>query len=914
AAEISKRGTLQVLRKGLKDVGCHFALYYPQPSSGLNDETLRLCAANQFTVIRQLHYSAENENSLDLTLCLNGLPLFTAELKTSLTGQNVQDAMRQYAHDRDPREPLLAFERCLAHFALDPDLAYMTTKLDGPKTRFLPFNQGRDGGAGNPPALTTYPTAYLWEEIWAPASVLNLVQHFIHPVEVEDDRGRKTGERRMLFPRYHQLDCVRRLIADAREHGPGRRYLIQHSAGSGKSNSIAWLAHQLSVLHDAEDRRVFDSIIVITDRRILDKQLQATVRQFEQTLGIVENIDRTSRQLKAALEHGKQIVVTTLQKFPVIADQIADLPGQRFAVIVDEAHSSQSGESTKSMKAVLEARSLEEAEAEESGEGEDLEDRIVAEMRRRGPQPNLSTFAFTATPKPKTLELFGTCRPDGKYEAFSLYTMRQAIEEGFILDVLQNYTTYHSYWQLLKKVEDDPHYDRQKAKSLLRNFVELREQNIEKKIAVMVEHFATSTAPRIGGKAKAMIVTRSRLHAVRYKLVLDRHLKEHQYPYKALVAFSGTVHDYEADADYTETGMNGGILESQTADAFNHDEYRFLVVAEKFQTGFDQPLLHTMYVDRKLGGVHAVQTLSRLNRTHPGKDETMVLDFANDADEIKKAFEPYYDRTILREGTDPNLLYEKQGLLEDYHLYGPEDLDRFAEAYFDPTPNQALLGNLLRPAVDRFEEVSAEEQEGFRSELDGYVRLYAFLAQIIRFVDADLEKLYVFGRYVLRALPTPENVLPLEIQQQVDMDSYRLQITQRAKPIELKRGNGELEPVSDDSRGPGPEGEAEALSLIIKELNDRFGLNWGGEEEGILTDLQERLSEDGALATSVQINAPENARLTFEHVANDQLQGMVETHFKFYKQVTDDPEVGRWLLDQLFARYLTELRGSGARP
>jgi type I restriction enzyme, R subunit len=597
AAELAKRGTLEVLRKGVKDVGCHFQLKFHRPSSGLNQDLHELYKANRFTVIRQLRYCATEGKSLDLTLFLNGLPLFTAELKTPLTGQKVQQAMAQYRADRDPKEPLLSFGRCLAHFAIDPDLVYMTTKLDGPKTRFLPFNQGRDGGAGNPVSLLTYPTAYLWEEVWSPDSVLNLIQHFIHTIEMEDDKGHKTGEKRLLFPRYHQLDCVRRLIADAREHGAGPRYLIQHSAGSGKSNSIAWLAHQLSVLHDAEDRRVFDSIIVITDRRVLDRQLQSTVRQFEQTLGVVENIDRTSRQLKSALEAGKTIIVTTLQKFPVIADQIAELPGQRFAIIVDEAHSSQSGESIKSMKAVLEASNLEEAEAEEGGEPEDLEDRIVAEMRRRGPQPNLSTFAFTATPKAKTLELFGAKRPDGKYEAFSLYTMRQAIEENFILDVLQNYTTYKSYWQLLKKIEDDPHYDRDKAIFLLRNFVELQEQNIARKVAIMVEHFATSVAHRIGGKAKAMIVTRSRLHAVRYKLALDKYLSEHHHPYKALVAFSGKVEDKEFQAEYTEFGMNG-VPETQTAEVFKQDAYRFLVVAEKFQTGFDQPLLHTMYVDR----------------------------------------------------------------------------------------------------------------------------------------------------------------------------------------------------------------------------------------------------------------------------------------------------------------------------
>lgn len=445
SSEIQKRGTLEVLRRGIKSDGCKFRLAHFRPASGLNETLQTLYQANIFTVIRQLKYSQKSEHSLDLVLFLNGIPLFTAELKNPLTGQDVQDAIRQYKFTRDPKEAPFVFGRCLAHFAVDPDLVYMTTHLQGPKTAFLPFNQGRNGGAGNPPRLNGFPTAYLWEKIWARDSVLNLIEHFIQIGEEEDDEGRKTGKIILIFPRYHQLDAVRRLVADARASGSGERYLIQHSAGSGKSNSIAWLAHQLSVLHDDEDKRVFDSIVVITDRRVLDRQLQSTVKQFEQTLGVVENIDKTSRQLKKALEDGKTIIVSTLQKFPMIVNEIGELPGKRFALVIDEAHSSQTGESTKSLKAVLTAGSLEDAEKEEGGEGEDLEDRIIEEMKKRGRLPNVSTFAFTATPKPKTLELFGVRREDGQYEACSLYTMRHAIEERFILHVLQNYTTYKEY-------------------------------------------------------------------------------------------------------------------------------------------------------------------------------------------------------------------------------------------------------------------------------------------------------------------------------------------------------------------------------------------------------------------------------------------------------------------------------------
>ena len=580
---------------------------------------------------------------------------------------------------------------------MDTDLVYVTTHLAGAKTRFLPFNRGKFGGAGNPPVPPTqdgYATSYLWEETWARDSVLDLVRQFVHEVEEEDDKGRKTGKRSLIFPRYQQLDCVRRLVTDARVMGAGHRYLIQHSAGSGKSFTIAWLAHQLSTLHGPDDRRVFDTIVVITDRRVLDRQLQATVRQFEQTLGVVENIDTTSRQLKDALESGKTIIVTTLQKFPVIAQEIGELPGKRFGLIVDEAHSSQSGESTKSLKAVLSPASLEEAESEESQAEtpeEELENTILAEMQKRGRMPNVSTFAFTATPKNKTLELFGTEREDGSFAPFHLYSMRQAIEEGFILDVLANYTTYEAQWRLLKTIADDPRYDKRKAEFLLKSFVELHPHAIGEKVRIMVEHFAEGVQDRIGGRAKAMIVTRSRLHAVRYKLAVDEYLAERGYPFKALVAFSGTVKD--GGASYTEAGMNG-LRETQTASTFEGQDYRFLIVANKFQTGFDQPLLHTMYVDKKLGGVNAVQTLSRLNRTHPEKHGAVVLDFANEADAIKDGFQPYYETTLLSEATDPNLLYGIQTRLGAFPVYAQSDVDGFARS--GSTPGSPRTGSMPR--------------------------------------------------------------------------------------------------------------------------------------------------------------------------------------------------------------------------
>ncbi|MFH1087435.1 MAG: DEAD/DEAH box helicase family protein, partial [Chloroflexota bacterium] len=812
---------------------------------------------------------------------------------------------KQYRFDRDSREPLFAFGRCLAHFAVDPDLVYVATHLEGPATRLLPFNQGRFGGAGNPPAMNGYSTQYLWKEIWSSDSVLNLVQQFVHEVEEEDDKGKKTGRRALIFPRYHQLATVRRLVSHARAHGPGQRYLVEHSAGSGKSNSIAWLAHQLSVLHDTKEQRVFDSIIIITDRRVLDRQLQRTVRQFEQTTGVVENIDKTSRQLKEALEAGKTIIVSTLQKFPMIVDQVSALPGKRFAVIIDEAHSSQSGESTRSLKEVLSVSSLDKAEKQEAPEGEDFEDKLVAQMKARGPLPNASTFAFTATPKQKTLELFGTRTPEGKYLPFSLYSMRQAIEEDFILDVLRNYTNYRVYWKLLKKVSEDPKYDRDKATHLLRSFVDLHEHAIEKKVAIMVDHFASQVSHRIKGTAKAMIVCRSRLHAVRYKLALDRYLKEKGYPFKSLVAFSGTVKDN--GIDYTEANMNH-FSEFQTADTFKQSEYRILVVAFKFQTGFDQPLLHTMYVDQKLGGVHAVQTLSRLNRIRPGKDETMVLDFVNTADDIQKAFQPYYEHTILSEGTDPNSLYDLEIKLADFHLYTDDDVRNLAVVYFDPKATQDKLYAALEPVSSRYKEAAVDEQVSFRGSLNDYVRLYAFLSQVVTFADAGLEQLYIFGRLLLRRLPVRTDELPLEIQKNIDMDSYRLHKVRNGK-ITLERGEGKVPPLKPESEHFVPVEDIEALSQIIRELNERFGTDFTDEDKVFIQQLEEKLAGEEALQASLRTNTRENARLTFDHVVEDRLQDMVETDFKFYKRITDDKDFGKFFRDWLFERF-----AKGSRP
>ena len=829
AGQLEKRGTLDVLRKGVDDLGCHFELAYFQPETTLNQEHARLHEANILGVMRQVHYSEKNDSSLDLVLFVNGLPVITAELKAPLKGQTVQDAVAQYKRDRDPKEPLFAFRRCLAHFAVDTDLVFMTTRLQGGKTWFLPFNKGHERGASNPPNPKGFKTAYLWEDVWRRDRLLDILNHFVVDRDKFDEKGKKTGEREVIFPRYHQLDAVRRLVAHARENGTGQNYLVEHSAGSGKSNSIAWLCHRLVGLHDAKDQRVFDSIVVVTDRRVLDQQLRSTIRSFEQVKGIVTAIEKhKSQELAKALMGGKDIIITTLQTFPFVAEKIGELPGHRFAVVIDEAHSSQSGETNRSMKEILTASSLEEAAKEEGAEQADEEDAVNAAveavMRRRGRLKNVSFFAFTATPKQKTLELFGTPQAGGGLGPFSLYSMRQAIEEGFILDVLQNYTTFKVYFSLLKKIETDPQYDRKKATYLLRSYADLHEHAIHTKTAIMLDHFEEEVKDRIAGKAKAMVVTRSRLHAVRYKLEFDREMKKRRLPYRTLVAFSSEVRDPDSGQKFTELGMNG-LPESQTAATFKGKDYRLLIVAEKFQTGFDQPLLHTMYVDKKLGGVNAVQTLSRLNRVHAEKEDTCILDFGNDVDDVQKAFQPYFEATLLTEPTDPNKLYDLKRTVEDHHLFGAEEVEDFARVYFSVKGKQEQLQPVLDSVVDRYELRSKDERADIRKHVGDYVRLYAFLSQVITFGDASLEKFYQFTRHLLRKLKLPDDPLPLEITKNINMDSYRIQQTSSGT-IKLMDEDGQLKPISALGTGRPQQEDPAPLSQIIEYINDHFGTDF----------------------------------------------------------------------------------------
>jgi len=851
------RGMLHVLRHGFKFYGKTIPVAQFAPAHSLSPEIARRYAQNRLAVTRQVHYStAEPLKSIDMVLALNGLPIATLELKNPLTGQTVEHAKHQYKTARGPQELLFAFgRRALVHFAVDPDEVYMTTRIEGDGTYFLPFNRGNHGGRGNPPTPDgSHKTSYLWREALARQSILDILARFLHLAD----------GKRMIFPRYHQLESVRALEAHAKEHGAGLSYLVQHSAGSGKSNSIAWLAHRLSSLHDAQDRKVFDSVVVVTDRRVLDKQLQDTVTGFEHAAGLIQKIDDNSRQLAKALQDGVPIIVTTLQKFPFITDELKRLPKRRYAVIVDEAHSSQSGESAQDLKSVLAAASLEEA-VEKERQARNLAEYEAEELRSalaRGRQPNLSYFAFTATPKHKTLEVFGHLGPDGKPAPFHLYSMRQAIEERFILDVLLNYTTYATYFRLIRTIPDDPDVEKRKAAAALARYTSLHPHNIEQKVEVIVEHFRTFTRHKIGGRAKAMLVTASRLHAVRFKEAMDKYIAAVGYTdMKTLVAFSGTVHTEEAD--YTETAMNGGISERQLPEKFASPEYSLLIVAEKYQTGFDQPLLHTMYVDKRLDGVQAVQTLSRLNRMCPGKSDTFVLDFINEAPDILNAFQPYYEQTSIAQTADPQQLYAIEAKLAAAGIYFKSEVDSLAKAYFSRVDKKTIHPQVyayLNPAVDRFKERTEEEREEFKKLLIAFRNLYAFLAQILPYQDVELERLYVFVRLLLIKLPHRPGGPAYDFEDEVALQYYRVQKTFEGE-IALQPGVGGTVsgPVAVGTAGK--HDKTAKLSQIIDRLNERFGTSFTQADQLFFDQVEQAALENHGLQQAAAVNTIENFAL-----------------------------------------------------
>lgn len=920
-------GSLATLRHGFKCYGRTLHIAFFKAAHGLNPELEARYAANRVGLTRQLHYSERNENSLDVTISLNGVPITTVELKNPLTGQTVDNAREQYGKDRDPREPIFEFKRrTLVHFAVDTEAVFMTTRLAGGVTHFLPFNKGYKEGAGNPPDPQgrTYRTAYLWEEVLQRDSFLDLLARFLH-LQIEEKRteeGRKVKAESMIFPRYHQLQAVRQLEAAARTEGPGHNYLIEHSAGSGKSNTIGWLAHRLASLHNDQDQRVFDSVIVVTDRIVLDQQLQDTIYQFEHRQGVVQKIDESSKQLAEALESSVPIIITTLQKFPFVSRQLLKLaedrgrqgsgvlPTRRCAVIIDEAHSSQSGETATELKGVLGGEELRK-EARKRAEEEGLEDLepLFRSLAKRGRQANLSFFAFTATPKHKTLAVFGR-----NGEPFHRYTMRQAIEEGFIMDVLQHYTTYAAYFKLLRTSADDPNVKRKKAAQALARFLRLHPYNIAQKTEVMVEHFNTMTRHKIGGKAKAMVVTGSRLEAVRYKEGFDHYIKERGYPIKTLVAFSGTVIDDKLpDKTYTEEGMNGGIKEKELPEKFASSDYQVLLVAEKYQTGFDQPLLHTMYVDKRLAGIQAVQTLSRLNRVHPLKEDTFVLDFVNDRQEIQDAFKQFYEGAVMGEEVDPARLYQIKADLDGSGMYLAEEVQRFCAIFFKPRERQSptdhqAMNAALDPAVDRFralQQNEEEEAELWRGKLQAFRNLYSFLSQIIPYQDSDLEQLYTFLRYLSAKLPKRASGPQYTFDDEVRLEYYRLQKISEGS-ISLKEGYAR--PLD----GPGEVGsglvreEIVKLSRLIDVINERFGTDFTEADQLFFDQIIEAALTDEALRQAAKVNPVDKFALVFNNLLEtlfvERMDQNEEIFARFMNEESFRKVVGSWLAAEAYRK------------
>ncbi|MCF8346094.1 MAG: DEAD/DEAH box helicase family protein [Bacteroidales bacterium] len=904
--EIESRGLLEVIRHGFTTHGVKFKLAYFKPESGLNPESIDLYNKNLLTVTRQVKYDRHNENSVDLLISLNGLTICTVELKNAFTGQTVANAERQYMFDRDPKEPLFRFNRgSLVHFAVDADTVSMTTRVSGKKTYYLPFNKGYQNGAGNPPVPNGRRTDYLWNEVLQKDSLMEILGKFIHLEKDENGENNK-----LIFPRYHQLDVVRKLIANARDTKAGKNYLIQHSAGSGKSNSIAWLSYRLASLHDTQDKRIFDSVVVVTDRKVLDNQLQNTIYQFEHKQGVVQKIDVDSNQLKDALEKGTNIIITTLQKFPFVLDKIGDLPKRKYAVIVDEAHSSQGGEAAKKMKEVLSAFNLEEAVEADKETDEDHEDEIRKSMMARGQQNNLSFFGFTATPKYKTLEVFGEKdTPDSKPRPFHLYSMKQAIQEGFILDVLKNYTTYKTFFRLSKAIEDDPEVNKKKAATAIARFVNLHPYNLAQKTEVMVEHFRQVVSKKIGGRAKAMVVTGSRLHAVRYKHEFDRYIKEKGYSgIQTLVAFSGTVRD--GGMEYTEPQITG-FSEKELPKQFDKDDYQLLIVADKYQTGFDQPLLHTMYVDKKLSGVKAVQTLSRLNRKCDGKNNTFVLDFVNEKQDILDSFQPYYELTTVKENPDPDHLYDLKNQIEAVNIIWETEVDQLNKVYFTKKENlspadHAKLNSFIDPAVDRYGALQTqEEKDNFKHALVSFTRLYSFLSQIMPFYDIDLEKLYVYVRFLIKKLPK-EVTDPFELGDEVELQHYRLQLMKDririAMENEVEYGLDGL----DDAGVRSKKEEKARLSEIIEILNDRFGTDFTEADKLYFDQIEEELVGNKKLAEQAKNNSQDNFKYGFEDVFLNTLISRMDQNQELFTKMMDDDEfagvVKKILLDKVYTR------------
>ena len=898
--EIESKGTIYILRNGFKDVGCKFDLFYPKPNNKKNPDLFEKFGKNIFSIIDELEYQNKQQgNRLDLVIFINGLPIVTIELKDTFS-QGVEKAIKQYKENRDPTEPL--FQKTVVHFAMSDEKIYYATKLEGLDTEFLPFNKGLE----NPEVSNSYKTSYLYTDILQINKLSKIVSNFIY-IKKDFD----SGEEKPVFPRFHQFECVNLILENP---NPGTNYLIQHSAGSGKTNTIAWLSHGLINKFDENDSRIYDMVIVVSDRKVIDKQLQDQVQAIEKVKGIVQKIEHHSEELREALKTGCNIVVTTIQKFPFVVGTIEELPNRKYAVIIDEAHSSQAGANARALKRVLKTSSLEEAEKEDSADLDEADEDLLKQIEAVKSTKNISFFAFTATPKNKTLEMFGTHRydSDGKpflnengepeFYPFHVYTMKQAIEEGFILDVLKNYLTYETYFKLFKKIKDDPEFEERKTKKLLRTFVEQNPVAIDKKTEIMLIHFMNSTINKIDGKAKAMVVTRSRLHAVLYKKAFDKMILEEKYPIKTLVAFTGVVKHVEQE--YTENTMNNLPVKTAIENAYSTDDYKILIVANKFQTGFDQPLLHTMYVDKVLNGITAVQTLSRSDRIHPKKYDTLILDFANKPEVIQKSFQPYYETTFLSEATDPHKLYDLQDKLLDYQIYDSADVEDFTKSWQKNVP-QPKLHAMLNPIVDRFKQKTNEEQAEFKKTLNRYQNIYGFLSQLIPFSDLQLERLYIFNKFLLKKLPTINSPLPSNVLQDVDIDSYKV-VNKGQREITLI-ANGELEPISAQV-GKMVQDDKQKLSQIIIELNAAFGTDFNDDDKIFLGRIKDNLIDNKDLQSKIEHNSRENVKIVFDKYFSEEMTKLLNSNMKFYTKLIDNEKLRERLKSDLFDLVYSQYR------
>lgn len=907
-------GLISVLRHGFKYRGITFRVCYFKPESHLNKTANLLYEQNVCNCVRQWHYTDKNKNSIDMVLVINGIPVVALELKNQYTGQTVTNAKEQWMYDRDPREICFQFnKRILAYYCVDHTEAWMATKLAKGETYFLPFNQGsngagRDGGAGNPANPDGYPTAYLWEKVLQKDSLLDILQKFIH-----HDKKAK----RLIFPRYHQLDVVRKLVTDVRASGSGKNYLIQHSAGSGKSNSIAWTAYRLASLHDEMNKAIFSSVIIVTDRTVLDAQLQDTISSFDHTLGTVETIGegKNSGDLRDAINNGCRIIVTTLQRFPVIYKEVDDTSGRNFAVIVDEAHSSQTGSSAIKLKTALadtEEALREYAELEGKVEDEiDANDKLVQEMIVHGRHKNLSFFAFTATPKEQTLEMFGTEYEDGSFHPFHVYSMKQAIEEGFIMDVLQNYMTYNTCFKIAKTITDNPEVPASRASKVIRRFEELHPYNISQKSQIIVETFLSTTSKSIGGKGKMMVVTASRLAAVRYYHEVKRYIEEKGYNnIDILVAFSGAIKD--DDEEYTESKLNvrkdgSRISEEQTKSEF-HDNFNVLIVAEKYQTGFDEPLLHTMIVDKKLRGVKCVQTLSRLNRICANKNDTFILDFVNTAEDIQEAFQPFYNETTLTQEVNVDLIYQTQKELRGYGLYTDADIVAFSDIYFaNGKQDNKMMGKMtsaLKPVADRYNKKSQDDRYQFRRLVRSFIKWYGYISQVARMFDKDMHQEYVFCSYLVRLLPS-DRVSMIDLEGALKLEYYKLEQTFKGE-IGLIDATGAYEPAK--VKGKSSPEQKEPLDEVIDKINQLFNGNFTDADRVLLYALHDKLKNNTKLEkiarnSNPQIFTESVFPKTFEEVAQDSYIEQTEAYTSLFENKSKYQAVMSALAEMLYREF-----------